>query len=783
MNQNPLAIFFVGILILALFIWYFAADKDVRKRAVGSALAIILTAFCLFAIYPPDEKIKLGIDLQGGSSFVVQLQKEEGSEKVIDAAAQQQAIAVIEKRLNPDGSKDLLIAPQGEDRILVQMPGISEEEVNKVVAILEQVAKLEFSIIHPQSATLAERVAKGEDVAPGWLARQDFGSVDRDDTEAEPEWVLIKVRPDMTGNVKRAFPQLGPQGWIINLEFNAEGAKQFDEIASNNQNQRLAIIMDGEVLSSPRLLAKFYGGNAQITGQFTADEARELSSALENPLENPLEIINSYRVSPTMGAETIRQGISAGLAGLAVTLVFMVLYYRFAGGVAIIGLSFNIILLFGALALFEFTLTLPGIAGIILTIGIAIDANVLIYERLREELRAGRSLTSAIDAAYDKAFSAIFDANFTTLITAVILFVVASGTVKGFAITLTIGILASLFSALVITRICFGLSTSSGLFKKLNLWDLIPQKEFDFLGKRRFTLMASSALVVAMLAVVGIKGGNVLGVDFRGGDLLTLHAAKDVDEAAIQDAVSDLGLAQQPYVQTLKAAAGGGEFITVRSAENTGDIILTELRKDLGQEFPDATQEHVGAVIGREMAESSAMALAVGLIGIFLYVSFRFEFSFAVGAIVALFHDLIITFGIVVLSGREISLILVGAFLTIAGYSINDTIVVFDRIREGLLSKRGDVADVMNDCISATLSRTLLTSFTTLLTLIILYFFAGPALNSFAFTNVVGILVGTYSSIFVASPIVLWWARARKTNLRREILDAEQAAVKPAGTP
>lgn len=778
--MSQLFIFLAGIGILGLFIWYFAADTPRRKRGVGSALAALLAALCLFAATPPSEKINLGIDLQGGNSFIVQLQQDPDSEKIIDSAAQQQAIGVLEKRLDSEGKRDLLIAPQGTDRIIIQMPGITEKESDWVEEQIKRTAKLEFSITHQNGPAFAKLVSKGEEIAPGWEAKQDEGA--EPDVEGNYPWVLVKVRPDMVGMVKRAFPQLTPQGWIIFLDFTSEGAKRFDEIANENYQRQLAIIMDGKVLSTPTLQARTYGGTASISGRFSAEEARDLSSALENPLENEIKILNRYEVSPTMGSETIRQGILAGLAGLAVTLIFVVLYYKFAGMVALVGLTFNIVLLFGALAMFEFTLTLPGIAGIILTIGIAVDANVLIYERLREELKSGKSLRSAIDSAYAKAFSAIFDANVTTLITAIILFLVASGTVKGFAITLTLGILASMFSALVVTRICFSWALNSGILKSLKLWNIIPEKVIDFLGKRRLFLTGSTILVGIMILIIGIKGEKSLGVDFRGGDLLTVHASAEIAEKAIQDSIADMGLAQQPYVQTLKTA-GSEEFITIRSAEGTSDGILAEIRKDLGQDFADATSTSVGPVIGREMAKSSIWALTLGIIGIFCYVSLRFEFSFAIGAIVALVHDLVISFGIVALSGREISLILVGAFLTIAGYSINDTIVVFDRVREGLRSKRGDVADVMNFCINATLGRTLLTSITTLITVGSLYLFGGPALNDFAFTIIIGIFIGTYSSIFVASPIVLWWAKARKTNLRREILDAEQAAVKPVNTP
>ncbi|MEM8955109.1 MAG: protein translocase subunit SecD [Verrucomicrobiota bacterium] len=778
--------FFLGLAILALFIWYFATDVVVRKRTVGTLLAVLLTGLCLYAINPPSEKIPLGIDLRGGVAFILEIQ--EKNNLPVSKDAQDQTIKVLTNRLNAFGTQDMLIAPFGSanDRIMVQMPGVSQEEVDKVRIILEQTAELHFSVLHPESGQLVPLVDAGQHIEPGFVVKE----IDRGEDEPN-ERVLVSITPEMAGSlVTRAGARYGDEGWEVNLSFTSDGESQFYNLTRElaeayNPNsglppRRLAIVMDDEVISAPTVTTAIAGGCRISGGSMTAEDARSLASALENPLDQPLEILNSFEVSPSMGKATIQQGLYAGLAGLAVTLLFVILYYKFAGFVALFGLAVNIALLFGAVAIFQFTLTLPGIAGIILTIGIAIDANVLIYERLREELRSGKSLTSAIDSAYSKAFSAIFDANITTLLAAFALFQFASGSVRGFAVTLMIGIIASLFSSLVVTRVCFGWATASGLLKNIKLWSFLRPEGINFLGKRRIAMMASLIVVAGALVIIGIKQEQALSVDFTGGDLVILKVDDPIPTQTLDDALKNVDLPGEYSIQTM-SAAGQGEFIQIRAPFETGGIILDELRKDLNQPFPDAETDSIGPVIGGEMLKSSITALAIGILFIFAYVAIRFEISFAIGAIVALAHDIIITVGIIVLFDYEVSLILIGALLTIAGYSINDTIVVFDRIREGLKSKRGDVVDVMNLCLNETLGRTLLTSITTLIVVISLFFFGGPALRSFAFTIIVGVLAGTYSSIFIAAPIVLWWAKTRKLNLRREVLDAEQATVKPIG--
>lgn len=757
--------------------------------------------------------LKPGIDLAGGASFTLQVQpkvdQDAGETIEVTSAAIQQAVKTLQGRLNPDGTKDMLIQPQGEDMIIIEMPGVSEEEAAWVREIIQKQSVLELRAVHPNNDSLAPKVAAKEEAVPGYRLYTHSYTNDRTG-DPVTEQLLLEKRNKIEGkHVKKAFPDQGSTG-VVRVELSNSGGKLMRNLTApmTKGSDRLAIVLDGEINSAPVVQATL-SSIFVIEGMGDAEECRNLSATLMNPLENPLKILKESTVTARLGAATVSQGIYAGIAGLALTLVFLIIYYRIAGFIALIGLTINVLILFGAMAMFEFTFTLPGIAGIILTIGVAVDANVLIYERLREELQEGKSLGTAIQAAYEKAFTAIFDANITTLITAIILFWRASGTVKGFAITLTIGILASMFAALVVTRVVFWW-TARGPDKgvrKLTFLNMIPKRTINFMGLRKAAFTISLAGLAGSLLMVGTKREEALGIDFAGGALIQFQTQEErVQESDASAALEDLDLKKVPIIQNeTLPAPDNSEILSIRCADEDAEQIVNTLRekipslslkKDPGEQNPasatgedgapdtpwkyDSSRDTVEASLGADFLVNSLIALGIGLVGILLYITIRFEFSFAVGAFAALFHDVLICIGIVVLAGQELSLIHVGAFLTIAGYSINDTIVVFDRIRETLRTKRGEVASVMNLAINATLARTILTSLTTFMAVLVLYIFGGASLKAFSFAIMIGVIVGTYSSIFVASPIVLIWSRIRGTNLRRELLDANlEAQVNP----
>ncbi len=791
--NDPLVVFGTGLTLLILFFWYFATDVERRKRNIGTVLTIGVCALCVLAATPPKERLKGGIDILGGSSFTLKIQEKEaddGTKMPITKEQVEQAIIVIEKRLDSMGGKEPLIARQGNDGILVQMPGVEPEESENIRKTLEKVAKLELHKVMPRSEepdatgkTLAQRVMDRDVIEPGTRAYMMKGKDADGKDYTRP--ILLERRAALGGSdIANAVPS-PQQSDAVAITLNAEGTDKMIAFTKNMQagQDRIAIVLDGEVISAPVVNQVPLGKQFIIEGLREPGEVQNLANSLMNPLENPLIVAEMRNVSPTLGSAVVRQGIIAGGLSLLMTFLFVFTYYRMSGVIANIGLIVNTVMLFGIMAMFGFTFTLPGIAGMVLTIGMAVDANVLIYERLREEIAAGKPLKSAIEASYDRAFSAIFDSHVTSLITAVILFTLGSGTIKGFAVTLTIGVTASLFSAILVTRVIFRWGTDLGLFKKLTFLNLIKAKNYDFLGKRRACIGFALATIVASLIAFGVRGERALGIDFTGGTRITFQLGKDnkITAAEVDQVKKEIQpqLSKEAYPQ-FESNPTTGTLLTIRCATKDAKLIIDKLRASipaLGEKKPgsedhviDASQEEVSAVIGGTFLSQSLIAIALGFAGIMIYMTARFEFSFALGGFVAIFHDVLICVGIVVMMGGELSLIHVGAVLTIAGYSISDTIVVFDRVREMLLIRTDSVEKIMNEAINATLSRTLLTSGATLISTAILTFLGGTALRDFGFIIFIGIIIGTFSSIFIASPVVLWWSNRKGGNIRDAVL-------------
>ncbi len=724
--MTPALTFFVGLGMLILFGWYFATDQGPRKRLLATTLMVLLVVFSIAAIWPPQKKIALGLDIQGGTSFLIRLVP---GDKQITKGMLEQAVEVIRKRIDTFGVSEPIISPVGSDRILVQIPGLDTAKIQEARDQLSRVAKLEFRLVYPDNGEKLRAIDEGKDVIPpeyridthklaaeGGSMTNEFGeTVAGSKEKPKEERLLVKKKADLSGDrVSSAGASYEKDGWVVHLRFDPEGAKKFGDITAAHVHHRFAIVLDGVIQSAPVIQDAIYGGDAQITGRFTEEEARGLASVLENPLQTPVSIEEERSISPTLGLDSIRASILAGL-------------------------------------------------------------------RLREEMALGKSLKVALNTAYEKAFSSIFDANVTTLITAAILFWKATGPVKGFAISLTLGILASLFTALIVGRSCLGWLVDTGRLKRISMLHLISSKNINFLGKGFIACMISLALLLAGATAFYIRGEKNFGVDFRGGDLITLSAPGKIDIGQVRNALKPIGFADASIQESTQ---GGKSYITIRTPLNTSDRV----EKQIIQTLPSAGfnvegSERVGALVGGELAKSSLIALGLGILGILIFVTFRFELSFAVGAIVALLHDVLMTVGVFALLGRELTLTMVGAVLTIAGYSINDTIVVYDRIREGLASgRRGTIEEIMNSSINQTLSRTILTSTVTLIPILCLFLFGGAVLRDFSLAIIIGVVVGTYSSIFIASPIVLWWSRARGRGaaaLRREVTEKATTAANP----
>jgi SecD/SecF fusion protein len=721
-------------------------------------------------------RVRLGIDLKGGTSFLVEMDTNR-LDKATDASfALNQAVEVLRKRVDRFGVAEPVIQPAGNNRILIQLPGLSESDKETAMRTIQKAAFLEFRMVHPES----DRLVNEGMVEPGYeiMRRTQRDPQGRETTEA----VMVRKRAEMDGSgIAGAMVVRGNLGEPeINFTLDSKGAARFADITRENVGQRLAIILDGELYSAPVIRSAIETGSGSISGKFDDREAFELANVLQNPLRAPLSIIESREVDPTLGRDSIRSGIKSALIGTAAVAAFMLIYYMVAGVVANIALMLNIVILLGVMCSIGTTLTLPGIAGIVLTIGMAVDANVLIFERMREELAAGKSLRGAVSAGYDKAFGTIFDSNLTTLISSVILIFMGTGPIKGFGVTLTIGVSVSMFTALVVTRLMFDWMLARNLLPNLNMLHLVRGANFDFMKYAKPAFLASWLLIVVGLGYGFKRGQDVLGVEFAGGNTITMNFAQKVPvdqirSSTVKSGVGDVLIAYQRDISSgkenlrlttrlLDAVKKEG---AAASPVDSADKVINQLRNDFpAAGFQVTGVDRVGPTVGAEIRTAAISAGLLALFGILVYVAFRYEFSFAVGAVIAIIHDLLMTAGWYFLAGRELNASTVAALLTIIGFSINDTIVIFDRIREDLkLGLRGSFREIMNQALNQTLSRTIITSGTVFLATLSLYLFGGGVINDFAFTFLVGIITGTYSSIYIASAIVLWWHKGQRPQL------------------
>ncbi|HEA47046.1 MAG TPA: protein translocase subunit SecD [bacterium] len=745
-----------------------------RNRLTKLLAIILIIGLALWQLYPsfkyyrltPEERelekklrdkaIHLGLDLQGGMHLVLEVDTKDMAAREVNSAVEGTLI-VIRRRIE---DKFPLLEPkiqrQGKNRIIIQLPGIRDPERAK--ELIGKTALLEFKIVKDQADSKERLLEKLSNEIPlGYYIPES----------KEEEVFLVEKEPVLTGReLSTAAPEIYEARPEISLEFTKKGAKVFRKVTEEHAPQypgeagdRLAIILDDVVYSAPEITEKITGGKARISGRFTMEEAKDLANVLRHgALPAAVNRIEERTVGPSLGLDSIKKGVRAAILGLVLVALFMLIYYRFSGLIANFALSLTLLLLFATLTGFGLTLTLPGIAGIILTIGMAVDANVLIFERIKEELRSGKSIRASVEGGYTKAFLTIMDANVTTLIAALALFQFGTGPVKGFAITLSIGILASMFSALIVSRAIFEFLTSRRRFKRLSMASLIGSTRIDFINKRKIAFALSIILIIVGLVAFGLRREKNFGIDFRGGSLVQLRFASPVSADEGRRALSEIGLGTST-IQQFDAGRG----MIIRSTKDAVTPIINKLSQVFKLKEVQR-QEMVGPEVGKDLRKAALLALFWALIGILIYIAWRFEFKFAIAAIIALFHDVLITIGAFSLTGREFSLPVIAALLTIVGYSLNDTIVVFDRIRRNTkILKKESYEAMVNISINQTLSRTLLTSLTTLVVVLSLFFLGGEVIHDFAFALLVGIIVGTYSSIFVASPIlVAWQKRSRR---------------------
>ena len=729
-----------------------------RKKLFYKVLLILgLAGLSVWLAYPLDKKINLGLDLKGGMHLVLRVDVSHIPEKAKNDAVER-ALEIINNRVNQFGVAEPLIQRQGLYQIVVQLPGVTDRQRAK--DLIGKTALLEFKLVNSALEKLSDTQAPPGGQAENLPEGYEYAK----DEDGKP--LLISKTASLTGEtIKDAQPGVDQYGLpSVKLAFNEKGRKIFAEITASHINERLAIALDGVVKLAPVINQKIDSGEAEITrrGGFSPEEANDISIVLRSgALPAPMVIEEERTIGPLLGADSIASGIKACVFGSAMVFGFMCIYYLLSGVIASIALFFNFLLIIGFMAYFNATLTLPGIAGIILTLGMAVDANVLINERIREELKLGRPFSMAIGNGYSKAFSAIFDSNITTLIAAFFLFQFGSGPIRGFALTLSIGLIASMFTAIFVTRTIFELLLLNRNFKNLPMLQLIGATKLDFIGKRRFFYGLSILLIGAGLLIFFKNGKNSYGIDFSGGQIQEYRFQRPVPVEQLRAVLKEAGLSEAA-IQQFK---DDPRIVMIRSTSDTTELVSQKLKDNFKDNQYDILRiENVGPVVGKELSKKAVLALILSLGAILVYVAFRFKhFNFAAAGVIALFHDILVTVGFLAFTGKQIDLLIVTAILTIAGYSINDTIVIYDRVRENMRTMRKmSLPEIINLSVNQTLSRTILTSGVTLFVVIALFFWGGEVLRNFAFSLLVGFISGIYSTVYIASPLVLAWSKKHK---------------------
>jgi SecD/SecF fusion protein len=732
-------------------------------------------------------KIKLGLDLQGGTEFLVSLNTtnvlaaDTNATKSAAVVADErrrlvsEAVEVLRRRVDRLGVAEPVLQPQGEEHILIQLPGLSQANQDEARKNIQKAAYLEFRMVHPQSDELLK-----EGMIPPGYEKLTMKIKNPDGTMGlETCLVQKKLANNLTGKyIKRAAPDRDPMSNepVIDFQFDSVGAEKFANLTENHIGDRLAIVLDGKLYSAPVIKSRI-SANGQISGgNMDIAEAITIANVLENPLETPVHIDEMREVDPTLGKDSISSGVRAAIFGTLFVAVFMALYYHRCGMIADLAMILNLVILMGVMCSIGTTLTLPGIAGIVLTVGMAVDANVLIYERLREEMGQGKSMRGSVAAAYSRAFTVIFDSHTTTLISAIVLIYFGTGPVKGFGVTLTIGVALSLFTSLVMTRLIFDYLLGHGWLNRVGMLHLITNKHWDFMKWAKPAFITSwTIILVGMCWGIFVRGEKALGIDFVGGDAVTLLYKEKIPVNKIRTALEKVGEVQIQY-----QSGANLDLLQVVAPEGKGSQIAETLTNAFpSAEFQVRGHDYVGATVGVEIQKSALVASFLSLFCILFYVALRYEFSFSVGAVVAVIHDVLMTIGIFCLTHRQFSAPIVAAILTIIGFSMNDTIVIFDRIREDLkLGIRGTFKEVMNIALNQTLSRTLITSGTVFLSTLSLFIFGGGVIEDFAFTFLVGIITGTYSSIYIASALVLWWHKGERPKSASQVVMEEASGAR-----
>lgn len=823
-----------------------------------------LIAASAVVLFPVKDKVRLGLDLAGGTSFTVQIDEEQLREEKLAAEpdrpeneinaeiadvmknADDRTIEVLRNRIDSLGVNEPLIVPSKDHRIIIEIPGADETQRKQAEESIKSAAFLRFRLVHVDNGRLVtdlfakNRCPNGFEIVEVNGQKYYQRASNYDELLRQPGFkrsiasfeipkagfvfmlepkklvdgrtvytpAFVRNKDELTGaSLDRADVDHDPNTGRVQvaLSFKKEGANKFAKLTSEycphgSRNKegvtgrQLAIILDDTLYSAPVINEPIPSGRATISGSFSNEEAILLRNILNaGSLPAPVKILEKRMIDASLGADAIHSGLSASLIGGGLVIIFMLAYYCIFGIVADLALAVNIFMLplgmilvsgiFSAIGATDTptaglqlpVLTMPGIAGIVLTIGMAVDANVLIFERIREELNLGKSPSAAVDAGYDRAFLAIFDSNLTTFLTAIILFLFGSGPIRGFAITLSAGIIVNMYTSLVLTRMIFRCFIKEGASKKYKMNVLFKKlPSIDFLGKGKVVIPVTLSIIVITLAIFAFRcvknPRKVLSIDFTGGTVMSYTFENAPKTDALRSAL-EVGIKDNNVIIQTQAAGEDGKVVyqiktgnDVVDGQPVAKAIDNVIKTTFGDSGAVNTQEDtIGSQIGDDLKKDATKAVIFALIMMIIYITIRFEFGFSLGAVAALTHDVLITLGLYTFFGRQVGVTAIACLLTIVGYSVNDTIVIFDRMREDLRKDPNmKFIDLCNRSINQTLGRTLLTSVTTLLACLSLFVFGGGAIFDFALCMLIGVIVGTYSSIFIATPVMLAWYRGKR---------------------
>ena len=718
-------------------------------------------------------RLQLGLDLRGGVAFTLEVDEKAVAQDEAHTREEKltKAIEIIGARINAFGVAEPVIRPIGNNRIEVQLANVNTKDNPEVVDNVKKPAQLSFRLVN---VAQFPNPAAPTEVPPGYeLLSLDYEGRGGQSTTEE---MFVKRIPEMTGEMISAAyarPDLYGKPEVI-LQFTNEGKKRFAEVTRTISQAgqqagrlgRLAIVLDGKLYSAPTVKEEINSDSAVISGNFTDREAINLSNVLNNPLDLPLIVKEQYEVTPTLAEDAVLSARNAFIVSTALTIGFMLLFYTVGGVIAAVGMGVNVLITLGVMASFGATLTMPGIAGIVLTLAMSVDSNILIFERMREELKLGKSLPASLEAGFDKAWSAILDSNITTLLVALIMYIWGTGPVKGFGLTLGVGIFTTMFAAIVVSKLLLEGVIYGGAIKSMRMFSILQSTQIDFLKYTKAAVIGTILILVVGVGAVVYKGNAIYGIDFAGGDMMTLDFAKKIEVAELTKTGQKIGIKEVNFSYQ-KPLGGAREVLRVTTPVDQGRSVLQKLQQALPQaKFEVVGESRIGASVGKEIQWNAVVSVFLALLAILGYIAFRFEFGYGVGAVVSTLHDLIMTVGIFVLFDRQFNASMVAAILLIIGYSINDTIVVFDRIREELkMNPAGTLREVINRSLNLTLSRTIITGGTTFLTAVTLIVTTSGDVNDIAFTLLIGVLTGTFSSLFIATPVFYWWHKGDRKHV------------------